>query len=292
MKIVSIIAFACIFILLFSLINISNLNVESNKDALAKSANFYNPNTPPKTFEDLFLPHWFENGTFTFNVPQYMHHFKLAFAFQWTQYYYYGWNKGRKAELNITDNKGTVYVYAYNSNDVNGTPIGGAGRYPGTIQGNKIIIRIVGKALLQFGIWGDWTENILNGGIYSLTFNAEKIALYMDYYNPTNLNTFYFKSSQPVYAYLFDAGGRLIDHTEKPLKEGSVTEPYDASPFLTFIRPNGESGNVTVQFWVGYEEKKSNPTGAFIVIGILVVIAVAMYIYAKRAVYGNRRKRR
>ncbi|EDY36718.1 hypothetical protein ABOONEI_1639 [Aciduliprofundum boonei T469] len=114
----------------------------------------------------------------------------------------------------------------------------------------------------------------------------------MDYYNPTNLNTFYFKSSQPVYAYLFDAEGRLIDHTEKPVKEGSVTEPYDASPFLTFIRPNGENGNVTVQFWVGYEEKKSSPTGAFIVIGILVVIAVAMYIYAKRAVYEKRRKRR
>ncbi|EDY36236.1 hypothetical protein ABOONEI_2223 [Aciduliprofundum boonei T469] len=290
MKIVSIIAFACTILLLFSLINISNLNVESNKDALAKSANFYNPNTPPKTFEGLFLPHWFENGTFTFNVPQYMHHFKLAGTFEWAPYYHYGAQKGRPAILNVTDNYGNVVWHA--NNTIYNQPIGASGRSKTPIKGDKIFIRVKGKVLLQFGIWGDWTENILNGGIYSLAFNAGKIALYMDYYNPTNLNTFYFKSSQPVYAYLFDAEGRLIDHTEKPVKEGSVTEPYDASPFLTFIRPNGESGNVTVQFWVGYEEKKSNPTGAFIVIGILVVIAVAMYIYAKRAVYEKRRKRR
>jgi hypothetical protein len=264
--------------------------LESNKDASAKSLNFYNPNTLPKTFEDLFLPHWFENGTWEFKVPEYMHHFKLAFATTWSPYYYYGWNKGRKAELNITDNKGTVYVHAYNSNDANGVPIGGPGRYRGVIKGDKITINVTGKVILQFGIWGDWTENILNGGVYSLTFNAGKIALYMDYYNPTNLNTFYFKSSQPVYAYLFDAGGRLIAHIEKPLKEGSVTEPYDASPFLTFIRPNGEIGNITVQFWVGYEKKKVDYTGAFIFLGIAIAAVAISYIYAKRAVYGRRKR--
>ena len=291
MKIVSIIAFACTILLLFSLINISNLNVESNKDALAKSANFYNPNITPKTFEDLFLPHWFENGTYYYRVPNYIHHLTLAYSVEWSQYYQYGWLSEKYGIFSISDNKEEIVNFT-NSNNASGVPVGGSGKLPKMINGTTLKIYVKGKIMFQLGVHGSWVENILNGGVYNFTFYASKIALYMDYYNPTNLNTFYFKSSQPVYAYLFGDDGTLLAHTKKPVKEGALTEPYDAKPFLTFIRPNGEKGNVTVQFWVGYEEKKSSPTSAFIVIGILAVIAVAMYIYAKKAVYGKRRKRR
>ena len=291
MRIMPIIAFACIILLTFASLSISNKSFKNNKIS-TKNINFYNPYSPPKTFEDLFLPHWLENGTFTFNVPEYMHYFKLAFATTWTTYYQYGWEKGRHAILNISDNTGTVYLYAYNSNDANGTPIGGPGRYQGVIKGDKITINITGKVLLQFGIWGSWTEDILDGGTYSLTFNAGKIALYMDYYNPTNFHTFYFKSSQPLYGYLFGWDSVLLDHTDKPVKDGALTEPYDASPFLTFIRPSGQTGNVTVQFWAGYKEKKSDPAGALVVLGVAAIIFIGTYLYSKREIFGNKRRKR
>ena len=251
----------------------------------------YNTHFQPKTFEDLFLPRWLENGTYNFKVPAYMHHFNFAFATTWAKFYQYGYEKGRPAEINVSDEKGHVYLRANNSNTAGGVPIGGPGRYNGNIIGNRITIYIKGKILLQFGVWGSWTENILKGGIYNVTLNGSKIALYMDYYNPTSMNTFYFKASKRVYGYLIAADGSLQDYTDKSVKEGALTEHWDTSPFLTFIRPNGEEGNISVQFWAGYEGKKSDPMGAVVVMVILVAVIVGAYFYSKRAVYGKRGNR-
>lgn len=250
----------------------------------------YNPNSPAKTFEDLFFPHWFENGTYTFNVPGYMHKFKLAETLEWAKYYQYGAENGRFAVCNITDNLGNSYGGI--NNTAYGVPIGGSGRCNNSISGSKLIISVKGKIMIQFGIWGSWFENIIEGGVYNITFSGSKIALYMDYYNPTNRHTFYFKASQPIYAYLFDASGNLIDHTDKPQKEGSVTEPYDATPFLVFIRPMGIEGNITVQFWMGYKEKKLDYDGVFIVLGVFVAMATIAYIFSRKSVYGTNERRK
>jgi len=283
-----IIAFACISMLL--LLTVQGIASNATTQKISLRAPAYNPNTPPKTFEDLFFPHWFENGTYTFSVPEYMHHFYLASTLWWAKYYQYGTEYGRPAFLKIYDNDGIVYWKDNNSQY--DQPIGAPGNYSGAIKGTKLIISIKGKALIQFGIWGSWFENIIDGGKYNVTFPGSKIALYMDYYNPTNKHTFYFKASEPVYAYLFDASGNLIDHTEKAVKSGSVTEPYDATPFLTFVKPEGEKGNVTVQFWMNYEQKKVDYTGVGLMAGIFLLIAVVAYFYAKRSVYGKGRRKR
>ncbi len=288
MHIKEIIAFACISVLL--LLTVQGIAANETVEKISLRAPAYNPSTPPKTFEDLFFPHWFENGTYTFSVPEYMHHFKLAETFEWDPSYQYGYEHGKIGICNITDNLG--HQYAGINNTAYGVPVGGPGRCNNPIYGSQITIKVRGKIMIQFGIWGSWFENIIEGGKYNVTFPGSKIALYMDYYNPTNVNTFYFKASQPVYAYLFDASGNLIDHTDKAVKSGSVTEPYDATPFLTFVKPADESGNVTVQFWMSYEQKKVDYTGVGILAGIFLLIAVVAYFYAKRSVYGERGRKR
>ena len=249
---------------------------------------FYDMKSTLKTFEDLFLPHWFENCTLSFKVPEYMHHFNLAFATIWAKGYQYGYETGREAKIVISDNEGNVYLDANNS--ASGSPVGGSGQYPGAIKGDELFINVTGKIYLQLGVWGDWTENILNGGTYSLTFNAGKIALYMDYYNPTNFNTFYFKSSKPVYAYLIASNGVMQSSLDKPATKGALKEKYDSAPFLTFVRPKGVEGNITIQFWAGYEEKKSDPAGALVVLGIAAIIFIGAYLYSKRSIYGTKRR--
>ena len=252
---------------------------------------FYNPSERPRTFEDLFLPHWFENGTYSFDVPEYMHKHPFANTFLWAMYYQYGYEKGRKAEIKVSDDKGNVYIFTNNSNTVNGTPIGGPGRYKTPISGKEIIIKIKGKILLQFGVWGDWFEDIIEGGKYSITFSGSKIALYMDYYNPTDVHTFYFKASRPIYAYLLSWDGKLMDYIDKSVREGHLTEACDSSPFLTFIRPDGVEGNITVKFWAGYEPPKQvDYTGVLLILGIVTFMVAVAYIVSKRLVYGKRRR--
>ncbi len=84
---------------------------------------FYPLKSSPKSFEDLFFPHWIENCTLSLKVPEYMHHFKLAYATTWAKYYQYGYETGRDAKITITDNYGDVYLTANNS--AYGLPVGG-----------------------------------------------------------------------------------------------------------------------------------------------------------------------
>lgn len=285
MKYRRLVAYGCILLIL--IIPFQSIPSSGSFQNLSSRGVNWNPNSPPRTFEDLFFPHWFENGTYEFDVPEYMHKFKLASTNIWAKYYQYGAEKGRKASIKVSDNRGVIYWNFNNTNDVNGAPIGGPGRYKGCIEGTKLIIKITGKSLIQFGIWGSWFENIIEGGVYNITFPGKRIALYMDYYNPTNIHTFYFKASKPVYAYLFGWDGKLLSYTTEASKEGSVTEPYDATPFLVFVRPDNVEGNITVQFWMGYEEKKVDYTGVAIMAGVFILIVVVGYVYAKRSIYGK-----
>ncbi len=285
------ITFACISMLVF--VPVYGVLSHTGTEKVNLRAEEYNPNSPPKTFEDLFFPHWFENGTYTFTVPEYMHRYNVALTNIWAKYYQYGAEKGRPASLEVYDDTGVVYWSFNNSNSAKGAPVGGPGRYHGTIKGNKILIKITGKSIIQFGVWGSWFENILEGGTYNITFPRKTIALYMDYYNPTNKHTFYFKASQPVYAYLFGWDGKLLSYTSKPVKEGYVTEPYDASPFLVFEQGGNESGNITVQFWMGYTpENETDYSGVFIVLGVFVAMASIAYIFSRKSIYGTNRRRK
>ena len=248
---------------------------------------FYNTNATPKTFEDLFLPNWLENCSLSFKVPEYMHYFNLAFATTWAKAYQYGYETGREANITIADNDGNVYLAANNS--AAGVPVGGAGRYNGPIKGDVLFINVTGKIHLQLGVWGEWTENILSGGTYKINFTGSKIALYMYYYKPSTINTFYFKSSKPVYASLISADGAFQSKVAKPTTKGALKMKYDGS-FLTFEKPNGVEGNITIQFWAGYGEKKSDPTGALFVVAIMGVALIGAYIYSKKSTYGPKRR--
>ena len=287
------VAQVCISLLLLIYIQTGLLGISSGNhiENLKSDTKFYNPNERPRTFEDLFLPHWFENGTYSFDVPEYGHKYLFDFATTWAKYYQYGYEKGRKAEIKVSDDKGNVYLHTNNSNTVNGTPIGGPGLFPNKIGGSVLYVKVQGKILFQIGLHGDWVENIIEGGKYSITFSWGKVSLFMDYYNPTDVHTFYFKASKPIYAYLIGSGGELMDYIDKPVKEGHLTEAWDSSPFLTFIRPEGVEGNITVEFWAGYEPPKQvDYTGVLLILGIITFMVAIAYIVAKRSVYGKRRR--
>ncbi len=168
---------------------------------------------------------------------------------------------------------------------------GGAGRYPGSIEGDVLFINVTGKVQLLLGVWGDWTENILSGETYQINFTGGKIALYLYYYKPTPVNAFYFKSSRTIYAYLIRSDGFVQSELDKPATRGVLREKYDSTSFLTFVRPEGVEGNITIEFWAGYEEKKSDLTGLLFVVAVASIALVAAYAYSRRSLSGRGRGR-